>query len=221
MSISHITLYHYPLSRSMRVKFLLHELLCEDFTTVKVDLMKGEGTSKPFLEKNPNHAVPVIDIEYADGGQHTLFESIAILTYLADAYPEKALAPKLDDQFARAEYLKWMAFGGAWMDMMLWQIRMHKDLLPKSVRHDQTVELWSAKFTNEVTPQIVSALEAHDYIAGDNFTAADCMMAQNLNWARAYGLGIHPVIGKYMKRLKVRPAFQLAMADAAEFGAKL
>jgi len=219
MTLSNITLYHYPLSRSMRVKFLLHELLGEDFTTVKIDLMRGEGFSESFREKNPNHAVPVIDIEYSDGATQTLIESIAILTFLADAYPEKALAPKIDDYIARANYLKWMAFGGAWMDMMLWQIRMHRDLLPKPMRHAATVELWSSKFTKEVTPQIRAALDTHDYIAGDSFTAADCMMAQNLNWARAYGLGIDPAIGKYMKRIKARPAFQLAMADAAGFEA--
>ncbi len=55
MTITSLTLYHYPLSRSARVKFLLHELRGDDFKTVKVDMLQGEGFTAEFMAKNPNH----------------------------------------------------------------------------------------------------------------------------------------------------------------------
>lgn len=217
MRPAHLTLYHYPISRSMRVKFLLHELLGEDFTTITLDLMRGEGMSAEFMAKNPNHAVPVLEIDYEDGTQQTMIESGAMLIWLADMYPDKNLAPPLSDAPARADYLQIMQFGATWMDMMLWQIRLHRDLLPAKIRSAAQVDLYMNKFKNEVEPQLLKRLEAHDYICGDHFTAADCLMAQNLNWARAYGLGINPVFKAYWGRIKTRPAFALAMADAASF----
>ena len=67
MSIKSVKLYHYPLSRSARVKFLLHEIYGDDFETVFMDMLKGAGRAPEFLAKNPNHAVPVLDITYEDG----------------------------------------------------------------------------------------------------------------------------------------------------------
>ena len=86
MSIRSIKLYHYPLSRSARVKWLLHELLGDDFETERVALMQGAHYSEDFLAKNPNHAVPVLDIDFTDGTSKTMFESGAMILLLADAF---------------------------------------------------------------------------------------------------------------------------------------
>jgi len=92
MSIKSVKLYHYPLSRSARVKFLLHEIYDDDFETVFMDMLKGAGRAPEFLAKNPNHAVPVLDITYEDGTEQTMLESGAMIVWLADQYPDKALA---------------------------------------------------------------------------------------------------------------------------------
>jgi len=217
MPISRIKLYHYPLSRSARVKFLLHELLDEDFDVQKVDVFKAEHFAPEFLTKNPNHALPVLDITYDDGTVRHMFESTAMLIFLADAYPEKGLAPTVDDLPARADYLQMMLFGGSWMDMMLWQMRLHFSILPDSEKIEAVGNFNRDKFQNEVEPQLTARLENHDYICGDTFSAADCLMAQNINWARAYRLCGGPVFKDYLKRLKSRKAFQQAFADAREF----
>ena len=146
MSIRSIKLYHYPLSRSARVKWLLHELLGDDFETERVALMQGAHYSEDFLAKNPNHAVPVLDIDFTDGTSKTMFESGAMILLLADAYKEKGLAPAPEDLLARADYLQMVYFGGAWMDMMLWQIRLHEDLLPEAVRSERVAAFNRDKF---------------------------------------------------------------------------
>jgi glutathione S-transferase len=216
-NIASLTLHHYPLSRSARVKWLLHELLNDGFETKRVALRKGAQFSADFLAKNPNHGVPVLDVTYESGETQTIYESIAILVFLADAYAEKELAPPPSQAQNRADYLQLIAFGGAWMDMMLWQIRLNEDLLPRSVRSASLAQFNRDKFKNEVEPQLLSRLDKHDYMCAFGFSAADCMIGQNINWARAYGLCQDDRFYAYMKRMKQREAFQQAFADASEF----
>ncbi|MEP3653706.1 MAG: glutathione S-transferase family protein [Litorimonas sp.] len=213
--ISNLTLYHYPLSRSARVKWLLHEMHGEDFETVRVALRQGEQFTPEFLAKNPNHGVPVLDVTYADGSKQTITESLAIMTWLADQ--DDRFAPSLTELRARADYLQVMALGGSWMDQMLWNIRLHETILPKAARSDAFATFNRDKIKNEVAPQLASRLEKHDFICGESFSAADCITAHNVNWAGAYGLCRSDVFKAYMSRMKSRPAFQLAFADAKEF----
>jgi len=216
--IQSVKLYHYPLSRSVRVKWLLHEIMGEDFAVERVALMQGGQFAPGFTAKNPNHAVPVLDVSFEDGSERTVFESTAMLIWLADIYADKALAPAISDLHARADYLQMMQFGGSWMDMMLWQIRLHSDLLPKTIADDNTVTFNRDKFTHEVEPQLAARLEAHDFICGPAFSAADCMIGYNVGWARGYGLCTGDVFSAYRSRLAKRPAFALAYADAKDFG---
>jgi len=218
MTIKSIKLYHYPLSRSARVKWLLHELLGDNFETERVALMQGAHYSEDFLVKNPNHAVPVLDIEFDDGTSKTMFESGAMIILLADAYPDKTLAPAPENLLDRADYLQMVYFGGAWMDMMLWQIRLHEDLLPKAVQSARVAAFNRDKFVNEVEPQLKIRLEHHPYICGETFSAADCMIGQNINWARAYKMCQDPVFKSYMSRVSKREGFIKAFADAKDFG---
>ncbi len=213
--IKNISLYHYPLSRSARAKWLLHEMRGEDFTTIRVALRKGEQFTPEFLAKNPNHGVPVLDVTYEDGTQQVITESLAILTWLGDL--DDRFAPSSTALRARADYLQVLALGGSWMDQMLWNIRLHESILPKPARNEAFAQFNRDKIKNEIAPQLTRRLSEHDYICGDKFTAADCLMGQNINWAGAYGLCRDEVFKTYMGRMKQRPAFQLAFADASEF----
>lgn len=215
MKIASLKLYHYPLSRSARVKFLLHELRGDDFETYKMGMMQGEAMTPEFLAKNPNHAVPVLEVTYEDGREQTVFESGAMMVWLADLHGK--LAPAVDDAQARADYLQMMFFGCAHMDMSLWQIRLHETLLPDGIRSETTAAFNRKKIEKEMMPQLAARLDAHPYICGDTFTAADCLTAQNINWARAYGLCRTPVFDNYMSRISKREGFIKAFADASEF----
>ena len=213
--INQLTLYHYPLSRSSRVKWLLHEMKGEDFKTIRVALRQGEQFTPEFLAKNPNHGVPVLEVTYADGTEQTITESLAILTWLADI--DGRFAPPSENLRARADDLQMLALGGAWMVQMLWNIRLHETLLPEPARNAEFAALNRDRLQNEIVPQLTKRLEIYDFICGDKFTAADCMMGQNINWASAYGLCRNDTFKAYMARLKSRPAFQMAFSDASEF----
>ena len=214
--IAALTLYHYPLSRSLRVRYLLEELGVPH-GVVKVDMLKGEGMSEAHLARNPNHAVPVLEVDYDCGRRQTLIESGAMMLFLADAFPEADLAPDADDLPARADYLSALLFQAAHLDMSLWQIRLNETLFPEPVRSAPIAQFNRDKISNEMIPQMEARLDGHDWMLGDRFSAVDCIAAQNVNWLRAYGMARSGPLDAYMRRHMARPAWQAATADAAEF----
>ena len=214
-SIESFTLYHYPLSRSLRVRYLLEELGAPH-GVVKLDMMQGEGMSAAHLARNPNHAVPVLDVHYADGSRHTLIESGAQMVFLADAFPDAGLAPSPGNNPERADYLSQMFFHAAHLDMSLWQIRLNETLFPKPVRSPAIAQFNRDKIANEMIPQLDARIADGGWMCGERFTAVDCIAAQNVNWMRAYGLR-SDALDSYMDRHKQRDAWRHATSDAAEF----
>lgn len=217
MSIRHLKLYHYPATRSARVKWALHEVVGDAFEVERVDLYAGVQYRSEFLRLNPNHAVPALEITWEGGEVQVLVESAAMVAFLADAYPDKGLAPPPGATPARADYLQMLHFGSTSMDMMLWQIRIHEHVLTATERDARTVARYRHKFASEVEPQLALRLERAPYICGEAFTAADCVVGHDVTWARRYGLCQAEVFRAYLSRVSKRPAFAAAFADAREF----
>src|SRR5437762_14359164 len=80
-------LYGFAPARSIRVRWTLQELGV-DFDPVPVNLVAGEHRRPEFLEINPAGKIPVLV-----DGDLTLTESVAIVLYLAEKYPDKGLVP--------------------------------------------------------------------------------------------------------------------------------
>lgn len=217
MQIQHLKLYHYPATRSARVRWMLNEVVGSDFEVERVDLYGGAQYSAEFRRLNPNHNVPVLEITWDSGAKHRMIESAAMVAFLADAYPQASLAPPADAAPERADYLQMLHFGSTWMDMMLWQIRAHEHVLPDSERDARTVARYRRKFRDEAEPQIAARLISAPYICGTQFSAADCVVGHTVFWARGYGLCRDEVFRSYVSRLSKRPAFAAAFADAREF----
>ena len=213
-----LKLYHSPAVRSARVKWLLHELVGDDFDVETVALSNAEQYREEFLAINPNHAVPVLEIAMADGQPFHMIESGAMVALLADTFPEKNLAPMPHIITAdRADYLQMLHFGATTMDMMLWQIRIHEDLLSASERDDRTIRRYRRKFEAEVEPQLKQRLARMPFICGAAFSAADCVIGYNVLWARAFELCSAPLFGEYVARLSARSAFKSAFSDRQKF----
>jgi glutathione S-transferase len=217
MPIQRLKLYHAPAGRSTRVKWLLHELLGDAFDVVRVDIARAEQYSADFMRLNPNHGVPVLEITRDDGSVQWQIESAAIVTFLADAYPQAGLAPAPGDSAARADYLQVLHYASTWMDMMLWQIRAHEHVLPQAHQHLPTITRYREKFRSEAEPQLIARLTGSPHACGEVFSAADCVLGHTVFWARGYGLCRDDVFSAYMARLAERPAFAAAFADAREF----
>jgi glutathione S-transferase len=150
-----------------------------------------------------------------------MLESGAMVTFLADAFPEKGLAPA-PHPFSpeRMDYLQVLYFGASWMDMMLWQIRIHEHLLGEHEKDRHTIQRYREKFTGEVEPQLRKRFERHPFVCGEAFSAADCVIGHNVTWARGYGLCQDEIFRGYLSRVSKRPAFVKAFADARAFQSK-
>ena len=218
MTFKSLKLYHYPLTRSVRVKWMLHEVLGDDFETEVVEVIKGGMMTPDMLAKNPNHNLPMLDITWEDGSVQTMLESGAMVMWLAEIFPDKQLAPPTGNTRERADYLQMIQFSASWMDMALWQIRLHQDLLPESIKQPVIAEMNRKKIANEIAPQLEARLSEHDYICAGGFSAADCIMGHNVRWAQGYRLCLSDPLKAYVRRLSERPAFQAAYSDADQFG---
>lgn len=159
----------------------------------------------------------MLEITWDNGTVQRVIESAAIVAFLADAYPAAGLAPPLGLSPERADYLQMLHFGATWMDMMLWQVRIHEHVLPADQRDDRTIARYRRKFEQEAEPQVAERLARTPFICGDAFTAADCIVGHSVIWARGYGMCRDDVFKAYMGRLAQRPAFAAAFADAREF----
>ena len=219
MPIEHLKLYHYPASRSARVKWVLHEVVGDAFEVERIDLYGAAQYTAEFRRMNPNHGVPVLQVTWSGGAVQHMLESAAMVAFLADAYPDAALAPPAQASPERADYLQMLHFGSTWIDMMLWQIRLHEHLLPETERDARTIARYRTKFREEVEPQLALRLERAPCICGDRFTAADCIVGHCVVWARGYGLCRDEVFRRYLSVVSKRPAFAAAFADAREFSA--
>jgi glutathione S-transferase len=217
MNIQHLKLLHYPATRSARVKWILHELVGDAFEVERVALYSGAQYTAEFLRLNPNHGVPVLQITWENGETHCMIESAAMVAFLADAFPSKELAPAPGSSRGRADYLQMLHFGSTWMDMMLWQVRIHEHVLPPGERDPRTVARYRKKFAEEVEPQLALRLQEAPYVCGEKFTAADCVVGHSVFWARGYGLCRDQIFRGYLSTLSKRPAFASAFSDAADF----
>jgi glutathione S-transferase len=221
MNFTRLKLYHFAATRSTRVKWLLHELLDDDFDVEVVPVYECAQYSPEYLEKNPNHNVPSLEITLENGERRIMLESGAMVALLADLFPERGLAPAPSVfSVERVDYLQMLHFGATSMDMMLWQIRIHTHLLG-SEGDEKTIVRYRNKFTQEVEPQLKARLGEHHYISGSRFSAVDCVMGPNVNWARAYGLCQDAVFSEYIGRLSERPAYVKAYSDVAGFSLAL
>nr|HPH29885.1 glutathione S-transferase N-terminal domain-containing protein [Pseudomonadota bacterium] len=87
------TLYHYwRSSSSWRVRWALM-LKGVDFEAVAVNLLRGEQQAADYVAKNPQGLVPLLTVPTGAGGVVQLSESMAILEYLEEVYPQPALLP--------------------------------------------------------------------------------------------------------------------------------
>lgn len=114
-----ITLYTQTTPNGRKPMILMEELGAA-YDRRFVDLAKAEQKSPEFLKLNPNGKIPVlIDEDGPESGRHVIFESGAILIYLADKFasPLWPSAPA-----ARSEVLQWLMFQMASVGPMIGQL---------------------------------------------------------------------------------------------------
>jgi len=200
-----IKLYYVPMTRASRPRFLLEELGVP-YELVRLDASKKENRSEAYLAIHPLGAVPAL----ADGDT-VLFESAAIIMYLADKFIDKGLAPPLGSP-ERGEYYKWIVYAMTTMEPAL-QILHAQNRFPEAERDARTVEAARARF-KETAAVVENALVDKEYLLGNHFTAADIVVGSVAGWGKATGLlDDKAPLTQYVRRVMARPAAKRSRAD--------
>lgn len=196
-----LKLHGFPISPNTRRALFALEEHGAAYELVTVDLMSGEQKSPAYLALNPTGRVPTL----VDGDWH-LWESNAILEYLAARYPDKALGPRSARE--TGEMARWMYMNAAHLSPNVARIFGHTIRLPEAQRIPRIVE--------EARLEVDRSLGALDArLAGrewllDRFSLAEIATAPTLSAAPMLGidLGRFPSVAGWMKRIAARPAWQ-------------
>ncbi|MBN9688459.1 MULTISPECIES: glutathione S-transferase family protein [unclassified Corallococcus] len=200
-----IDLYTFKTPNGRKVSIALEELGLP-YKTHSVDIMKGEQFKPEYLAINPNNKIPAIVDHDAQGGPLTLFESGAILLYLA----EKTGRLMPTDPRGKAEVTQWLMFQMSGLGPMLGQLnhfgRFANTKVPYAIDRFQT----EAKRILGVVEQQVSS---RDYLA-TTYSIADIATYPWLKGAREFFPELFvnlPNIIQYLHRVGSRPAVQRGM----------
>ena len=197
-----IKLYHAPLSRSVRVVWLLEEMgLPYELRAAPLE----PTMPKPFAQKTPTGKVPTIE----DDGV-TMFESGAILEYVLEKYGGGRLAPAPGSPL-RGPFLQWVhfaetAFTG--LGNIAWHTRFKQDA-------DRVADAVAdyARWAEASLDALERELADKPFLLGDEFSAADIGIGYTVLVAKALGLvgEAHPAVDAYLARLTERPALRRAL----------
>lgn len=200
-----LTVYGFPNTRTLRVTWMMEELGL-DYDYELVDMTKGQSKSPGYLEMNPGGKVPSLK---ADGAIVT--ESLAIVNLLGALKPQLGLVPDASP-LRRAIYDQWCCFAIGELEQPLWTIGKNKFALPKEQRCPEIFETATWEFQNAL--EVFSmGLGVQDYILGDQFSAADILLAHTLFWGMAFKQPIEQEnLKAYVGRTGVRPALAAARA---------
>jgi len=193
-----LTLYYMPGTRSERVRWALDELGL-DYGIEKLDLFKGEGNRADYRAIHPLGQLPALLVD----GQ-AMFESGAIVQWLAEATPGSRLAPPVD-QPARRAFDQWMYFAATSLEAPAWEMMLHGNILPDEQAVKSIIPFATQQYQRAL--QVLDhALTGKDYLLGSDFSAADIMVGYLLPWFPEQ-LTECTVLPAYLDRLKQRPAY--------------
>jgi len=161
------------------------------------------GLDTPAYGKlNPNRKVPVID----DGGL-VLWESNAIVRYLAARYGEGSLWPT--DLAMRANADRWMDWTATEWQPALAPAFLGLIRTPEAQRNAAAIDA-SARKASALAQMLEDALQSREYIAGSHLTMGDIVLGCAAH--RWLGIPIDrpatPALSAWYRRLMMRPAAQ-------------
>jgi GSH-dependent disulfide-bond oxidoreductase len=206
-----IEVWTWPTPNGHKVHIALEELGIP-YKVIPINIGAGEQFKPEFLAINPNHRIPaIVDPEGPGGKPLKLFESGAILIYLA----EKAgrLIPK--DPATRYICLEWLMFQMGGVGPMFGQWNHFASYAVEKLPY--AIE----RYTNEVKRLhrvLEHRLEETAYLAGEEYSIADIA---TFPWVRhpdrrGIDLADYPAVKRWHDRVAARPAVERGVAVLAD-----
>jgi len=197
-----IQLYSLPTPNGVKVSIALEELGLA-YEPHLVSFERNDQMSPEFLSLNPNNKIPaIIDPDGPAGRPLALFESGAILVYLADK-AERLLPPGA----ARYETLQWLMFQMGGIGPMFGQVGFFVKFAGKDFEDKRPRDRYVAE-ARRLLAVLDQRLEGRAWIMGDEYTIADIA---TFPWVRNlvgfYGAGELVEFDRYANVKRVLEAF--------------
>ncbi len=160
-----IRFYFHPTPNPLKVALFLEEAGLP-YEAIPVDTSKGEQHTRAFRAINPNGKVPaIVDTEGLVGKEDRVFDSTAILLYLAEKTGR--FLGKLED---RAELLSWLLFIASGLGPFSGQAVHFQFAAPDGLAYAVNRYRREAERHYQV---LNDHLAGREYIVGDGYTIAD------------------------------------------------
>ena len=195
----------------LKVRIMLAELKVE-YEFHLIDIGKGDQFSEDFLAISPNNKIPaLIDTEGPDGNPISLFESGAILIYLAEKFDYAFFS---EHPRQRYEILIWLMFQMGGIGPFLGQAHHFRRFAPEKIPYA------IKRYTDEATRLygvMNKRLAKTPWLAAEKYTIADMAC---FPWIASYkwqgqDLADYPHLEKWFRRIEQREAVQSVFGEKA------
>jgi GST-like protein len=197
------------------VTILLEELLAAghagaEYDAWRIDISKGDQFKPEFVAINPNSKIPAIVDPDGPGGPLPVFESGAILIYLAEKTGK--LLPA--DPALRYETIQWLMFQMGGIGPMFGQLGFFHKFAGREYEDKRPRD----RYVHEAK-RLLGVLDAHlkgrAWLVGDEYTIADVATFPWVNnligfydAAEIVGFDRFPEVGRVLEAFRARPAVQ-------------
>ena len=206
-----IDVYTWPTPNGHKIHIALEELGL-DYRVHGINIGQGDQFGEAFLRISPNNKIPaIVDTDGPDGKSISIFESGAILLYLAEK------TGKLMPSDARQRYntLEWLMFQMGGLGPMLGQAHHFRQYAPERIDYGIN------RYTNEASRLYAvmdRRLADHEWLAADTYTIADIA---SYPWIRPHdnqgqSLDDYPNLKRWYEAITDRPAVQRGVEVLAD-----
>jgi GSH-dependent disulfide-bond oxidoreductase len=206
-----IQVYSWPTPNGHKVHIMLEECgmkLGRDWEAIPINIGAGDQFTPEFLAISPNNKIPaLVDPNGPDGKPISVFESGAILLYLASKFGK--LLPKTDR--AKFETLQWLMFQMGGVGPMLGQAHHFRIYAPEKIEYAVN------RYTNEAKRLygvMDKRLQSTKFLGGNSYSVADIAVFPWLRSADRQGIdwADYPTLKAWFDGINARPAVQRGCA---------
>jgi GST-like protein len=206
-----LDLYFWTTPNGYKVTILLEELGLQ-YNVVPVHIGKGEQFNPDFLKISPNNKIPaLVDHQSPDGRPITLFESGAIMMYLAEISGRRFMPVDLRQRY---QVIQWLMFQIGNLGPMLGQAHHFRRYAKEQIAY--AIERYTSEATR-LYRVLDKRLGEAEFLAGD-YSIADMAVYPWLRPHKWQGQDISawPNLQRWYNAVRARPAVQRGLAVMSE-----
>lgn len=205
----HLTLFYAPHTCALATRIALNEAGA-DYQLQYVDFGQNAQRSGEYLALNPLGRVPALRLE---DGSTVLTETVALLAYVAQRFPEANLAPTDPAQFARMQGFH------SYLASTVHVAHAHGRRAARWADDEHAQVAMQAKVAINMA-ECCALIEEHwldrgPWVMGDTFTVADAYLFTIAGWLKGDGVDIDyfPRLSDHYQRMQLRPSVRAALHD--------